>query len=463
MFENSVDLENCWNEAAPAIKEAVGDQEYATWFSRIFYDSQEEGTLVLRAGTKLVLDSAQKMFTQIIVSKVSEIAGTAINLKFVLRKNETPAPEQTRAAQKPEETSEAQAKVVKKDVKRSSDMLNPSYTFDSFVPGDNSVFAYNACKAISENPGGNYNPCLIYGGVGLGKTHLLQAIGNHLTQNSKLKVQYVTSENFMNDFINALNSKTPQQFKNKYRKVNVLLIDDIQYLENKESTQNEMFNTFNDLYDTGRQLVFTCDRPVSELKNITERLKNRFERGLNIDIQPPEFETRMAILRRKCKEKNYYITDEILSFVAENVKTNVRDLEACLTKLVAYGDLINKEITLDVAKELLKNSIKVNIDKSTTSVANIIKCVADYFAISPYDIKGKGKKKSVANARQIAMYLSRTETDFSLTEIGLEFGGKDHTTIIYAIQKIKSMLTIPNSETQAVVNEIKGILKAPKK
>ncbi len=465
MADNKVDLQECWNEAAPAIKTAVGDQDYATWFSRIFFDSHDEQTLTLRTSTKLVLDLAGKKFSDVIISKVSEIAGFTIGLKMVQKKEETKANAETPSPEKPArpaDTSQS-APQTPKNRNKTNDMLNPSYTFDSFVPGDNSVFAFNACKAISENPGGNYNPCLIYGGVGLGKTHLIQAIGNHLVQNTKLRVLYITSENFINEFINSVNSRTMQQFKNKYRRVNILLIDDIQFLENKKETQAELFNTFNDLYDTGRQIVFTCDRPVSELKDISDRLRNRFERGLSVDIQPPEYETRLAILRHKCVEKNFVIDDDILSYVAQNVQTNVRDLESCLTKLVAYSDLINKEITMEVAKELLKNSIRINIDRSTTSIAKIIKSVAEFFDISPYDIKGKSKKKSIASARQIAMYLARIQTDYSTTEIGIEFGGRDHTTIMYAIDKIKSQLTVPNSETQALINQLLTVIKAGNK
>ena len=462
MADDTLDLQECWNDAAPAIKAAVGDQDYSTWFSRLFFDSQDGNTLVLRTGTRLVLDSAQKNFSDIIISKVSEAAGTNIGLKMILKKSDAKLHQEE---QKPAvQDAASQVQPQKKESRtRGIEMLNPSYTFESFVPGENSVFAYNACKAISENPGGNYNPCLIYGGVGLGKTHLLQAIGNHIIQNTKLRVQYITSENFVNEFINSVNSRTMQQFKNKYRRVHVLLIDDIQFLENKKETQAELFNTFNDLYDTGRQIVFTCDRPVSELKDISDRLRNRFERGLSIDIQPPEYETRLAILRHKCAEKNIVISDDILGYVAQNVQTNVRDLEACLIKLVAYGDLINKEITMEVAKELLKNSIKINIDRSTTSVSHIIKCVAEYYGISPYDIKGKSKKKSIATARQIAMYLARMQTDYSTTEIGIEFGGRDHTTIMYAIEKIKSQLLVSNSETQAIINQLMTILKAGNK
>lgn len=468
------DLKECWEQVLPSLGENIGGQGSSMWFSKLFYDSEEEGALVLAAPTKMVMDYVLKHCHDTIAKAVSEAAGSKIQVRIVLKKRDgrpAPAPEEKAApaARPPQGAADAepQAQGAEADAKRPArsgpraiGMLNPSYTFESYVPGDNSLFAYNACKAISENPGGSYNPCLIYGGVGLGKTHLLQAIGNHLMDKTNLRIQYVTSENFINEFVSSVNTRTMQAFKNKYRRVHVLLIDDIQFLENKKETQAELFNTFNDLYDTGRQIVFTCDRPVSELKDISDRLRNRFERGLSVDIQPPEYETRLAILRHKCVEQSFAIGDGILSYVAQNVQTNVRDLEACLTKLVAYSKLIDKEITMDVAMELLKNSVRINIDKSTNSVATIIKAVADFFDLSPYDIKGKSKKKSISNARQIAMYLSRTETDYSTTEIGLEFGGRDHTTIMYAIEKIRSRLSVPNNEIQPLINQIMTVLKA---
>lgn len=460
MADETVSLEEYWNDAATAIKEALGESDYATWFSRVHYDSSSEDVLRLKASSTYVLETVSARYSDIITQKVSECAGFPVRIEFTLKKSEPSPKKEPRKEEQSPVLAPAQTPSKKEGRARGSEMLNPAYTFDSFVPGENSLFPFSACRAIAENPGGSYNPCLIYGGVGLGKTHLLQAIGNQIVQNSKLKVLYVTSENFVNEYINAVNTKTTVQFKNKYRRTNVLLMDDIQFLENKDQSQTELFNAFNDLYDSGRQLVFTSDRPVSELKNITERLRNRFARGLNVDIQPPEYETRMAILRRKAQEKNFHMEEDVLDYVAQNVKSNVRDLEACLTRLVAYSELIGRPVTLEVAREQLKNSISVSIDRSTASVANIIKCVAEFYGISPYDIKGKSKKKSIAGARQIAMYLARKQTDFSTTEIGTEFGGRDHTTIMYAIQKVESALTVPNSETQAVINRIMTIIKA---
>jgi len=338
-------------------------------------------------------------------------------------------------------------------------MFNPSYTFESFVPGDNSSFAYSACMAIAKNPGSAYNPCLLYGGVGLGKTHLIQSIGNYIRKNTKLKVVYVTAENFTNEYIQSINENKSQQFKNKYRKVSVLLIDDIHFLQNKNETQNELFNTFNDLYDTGRQIVFTCDRPVEELKNISDRLRSRFERGLNIDLLPPDYETRVAILRKKCQEKNVEFSSEVIDYIASNISSNVRALESCLTKLIAYCQLLNKDISLDIAKEQLRHIISSNNDTSGISIDLIIKAVSNYFNVSPYDIKGKNKNQSIVLPRQIAMYLCRKLTDFSTTEIGYEFGGKNHTTVMYNVQKVEARLKSSEKEINNIIEKLETQIK----
>jgi chromosomal replication initiator protein len=255
-----------------------------------------------------------------------------------------------------------------------------------------------------------------------------------------LKVVYVTAEMFTNEFIQAISDKKTNSFKNKYRKVDVLLIDDIHFLQGKDSTQEELFHTFNNLYDTNKQLVFTCDRPISELKDLTARLRSRFERGLNVDLQPPNYETRMAILRLKCEEKNSYMSDDVLDYISRNINTNVRDLEASLTKLIAYSDLLGQEITLDIAKEQLKTSYPIINANQALSIDTIIKVVAEYFNISPYDIRGKKRTKSLVQPRQIAMYIARHITDFSTTEIGNDFGGRDHTTVMHAIQRIEGLI-----------------------
>ncbi|MGD1823283.1 MAG: chromosomal replication initiator protein DnaA [Pleomorphochaeta sp.] len=336
--------------------------------------------------------------------------------------------------------------------------LNERYTFDSFIMGDNTSLAYNVSCAIAKEPGIAYNPCLIYGGVGLGKTHLLQSIGNYIiNNNNRLKVIYVTAEKFTNEFINSLESNTKiNQFKNKYRKVDVLLIDDVHFLQRKQGIQEELFHTFNDLYETRRQMVFTCDRPINELKSMTDRLKSRFSRGINVDLRPPEYETKVKILRVKNEEKNNILNNEIIDYLCQNINTNVRDLEAAFTKLSAFNSFTNTKLTLDKTKELIGPTIlSEQANLKNLSVDKIIRATAEYFELTSFEIKGKKRNKKIVNARQIAIYLSRELTDYSTTEIGYDFG-KDHTTIMHAIEKIETL----NSTSQEVKKNIESIRKS---
>jgi len=341
---------------------------------------------------------------------------------------------------------------------RKHNELRIDYTFENFVVGDNNSFAANASIAISKNPGTAYNPCLIYGGVGLGKTHLIQSIGNYVYNNyEKIRVVYVTAETFTNEFIQAIRDGKNHQFKNRYRNVDVLLIDDIHFLQSKDQTQEELFHTFNALYDSNKQMVFTCDRPVSELKHLTDRLRSRFERGLNVDLQPPDYETRYAILKRKTEEKRAAIDEKVIELISKNITTNVRDLEAALTKLIAYSDILNKKITVDIAQEQLKDVFS-SPKQSNITIEIIQRAVGDYFNLSPYDLRGKKRTKAIAFPRQIAMYITREITEYSTTEVGLEFGGRDHTTVMHACQRIESrMQTDPYLEPtiQRLIRQIK--------
>lgn len=342
-----------------------------------------------------------------------------------------------------------------KDKRKKESNLNPRYTFDSFIMGDNTSLAYNVSLAISKEPGITYNPCLIYGGVGLGKTHLLQSIGNSIITNKHLKVLYVTAENFTNEFINSLDNKAKiNQFKNKYRKVDVLLIDDIHFLQNKQGIQEELFHTFNDLYETKRQMVFTCDRPIQELKSMTDRLKNRFSRGINVDLRPPEYETKVKIIRVKNSEIEYKLSDSVIDYLSQNINTNVRDLEAAFNKLAAFSKFTQTNITLDKAKELIDPDIINFIPSQNISVDKIIRATADFYQLTYYDIKSKKRNKKIVTARQIAMYLSRELTSFSTTEIGYYFD-RDHTTIMHAIEKIEKL----KSAEKEIENSLKQIKK----
>lgn len=341
--------------------------------------------------------------------------------------------------------------------------LTERYTFDSFIYGDNTTFTYNVAYAIAKNPGITYNPCLIYGGVGLGKTHLLQSIGNYICTNSKrLTVIYVTAETFTNEFISALKKNQIGAFKSKYRKVDVLLVDDIHFLQNKESTQEELFHTFNDLYETKRQMVFTCDRPLSELKNITDRLLSRFGRGMNIDLKPPTYETKFAILSKKSHEQNLELDGVVIDYLCLNINTNVRDLEAALMKLGAFAKFTKSKISLEKAQDLIPPSAKqLEQENVNFTVDEIIRATAEYYELYHYDLKSKKRTRKFVIPRQIAIYISRDLTDLSTTEIGSDFS-RDHTTIMHAIDKIE-IASKTNLQIQKDIRDIEVKLKTMKR
>ncbi|MDR1956281.1 MAG: chromosomal replication initiator protein DnaA [Treponema sp.] len=318
--------------------------------------------------------------------------------------------------------------------------LGEQYTFEKYIIGENNSFAANAAMAISRNLGTAYNPFLIYGGVGLGKTHLMQAIGHYIHARGEVKIIYTTAESFTNEFIQAVRENRMAAFKNKYRFIDLLLIDDIHFFENKWETQEELFFTFNSLYDANKQIVFTCDRPVSELKKITERLKSRFERGLNVDLQPPNYETRYAILVSKAQDRKLAVPDEVIALISKKISTNIRDLEAALTKLIAYAELVGKPITVDITQQLLKDAFAAPKQHTAMPIETILTIVADYFKLSPADLKGKKRSKTIAVPRQLAMYICREITQFSTTEIGQTFGGRDYSTVIHSCQKTEDQL-----------------------
>ena len=331
--------------------------------------------------------------------------------------------------------------------------LNSIYTLDNFIPGDNSRYAYNIAKAIAANPASEYNPFLIYSNVGLGKTHLAEAIGNRIVQTLKYKVTYVTCEYFINEFMKSIRTNTVEQYKNIYRNVDVLIIDDVQFLEGRGETQNALFNIFNSLKDSNKQMIFTSDRPVSAIKEFLPRLSTRLNSGVVADLQPPSFETKVAILKNKCIQKNINVDDNILFYISENIQSNVRDLEACLNRLIAFVKEMNEPLTLENSKKILKDLIFESKDKSNITMEKIIKAVADYFNISTSDIRGTKKSKSINEPRHIAFYLSYILTECSTTEIGIYFGNRDHSTILHSINKIKN-----NIKTDSVLNETVTIL-----
>lgn len=341
--------------------------------------------------------------------------------------------EQSEANQKNESSS--------KTVKRQHPLLDENYTFDNFVPGENSRYAFEASLAASKNPGKNYNPILIYGGSGLGKTHLMEAVGNYIySQTPEKKIAYITSESLMNEFTSAIRERTMDKFTKKYRNLDVFLLDDIQFLERSEKLQDEVFCIFNDIHKRKGQLVFTCDRPLSEVKGLDERLSSRFGWGLKIDIKIPDYETRKAILEKKLFVMNKIIPSEVVDYIASNIQTNVRELESCLTKCLGYAEIVGKPLTLEIVQEQLQDSIQTN--SGIITIELIQKTVAEHYQLSVADLKGNSRAKKIVTPRQIAMYICRDITEYSLQNIGDEFGGKDHSSVMHSIDKIETMLRV---------------------
>jgi chromosomal replication initiator protein len=451
-----------WDEIINQAKTELGEHEFAMWFN-IQYDSSTETSINIRVPSSFYKDQLVRQYQKYLEDKLFELMGKRITIAFVVVKPTTTDDGSAQASMQEDKPKEEAHPRVKEKESLNRDrgkhpQLRADYTFENFVIGDNNGFASNAALAISKNPGTSYNPFLIYGGVGLGKTHLMQSIGNRVwIESPKMKVICITAEEFTNEFIQSIHDKTTQNFKNKYRYVDVLLIDDIHFLQNKLGSQEELFHTFNALYDANKQMVFTCDRPVSELKNLSDRLRSRFERGLNVDLQPPNFETRCAILKKKIEAGRIPVPDEVIEIIAKNISTNVRDLEAALTKLVAYAELVHKEINLEIAQNQLKDVFSQSKHGNVT-IDNILRVVADYYKLSYNDLKGKKRTKNIAFPRQIAMYIARDITEYSTTELGFEFGGRDHTTVMHACQKIEERLKLdPNLEStiQALVRAIK--------
>jgi len=454
-----------WDEVIRQFKDELNTTAFSMWIGLMEYEKSSETSVVVAVPSQFAEDQIKQRYKKAIEKKFFELSGKNLILEFVVKQKKNEEAE-TKEAEKDAGAAKTQKNNTKKEPHPS---LNAEYAFDNFVVGANNTFAANVAGVAAKNPGKSYSPVLIYGGVGLGKTHLMQAIGNQIWAETNLKLIYITAENFTNEFIQSLNDKTPQKFKNKYRSADVLLIDDIHFLQNKESTQEELFYTFDALYNSYKQIVFTCDRPISELKNLTERLRSRFERGLNVDLQPPKYEMRRAILEKKlayihdqsCSKITSLIPQEVIDLIAQNVETNVRDLESCLTKIIAYAELVESKVTLEIAQQQLRDKFSSS-QPSNISIDVIQRVVADDFNISLVDIKGKKRTKNVTLPRQIAMYIAQEITEFSTTELGIEFGGKDHTTVMHSCQKIREAILTDSkldSKIQYLIKTVKDYKK----
>ena len=430
-------LQEKWDDILNYLKKEheISDVSFNTWLLPLKLYSYENDTLYLLVPEKEFLTYVKKKYSRLLQITIEEITGISCEVAFIAEDDMTrkePEPEQSSLiGQTSQEVSLAAIQNAN---------LNPRYTFDTFVVGANNNLAHAASLAVAESPGEVYNPLFIYGGVGLGKTHLMHSIAHFILKNNpKAKILYVTSEKFTNELIDAIRNKnntTTTEFREKYRNNDVLLIDDIQFIIGKESTQEEFFHTFNTLYEAKKQIIISSDKPPKEIETLEERLRSRFEWGLTVDIQSPDYETRMAILRKKEEMEGYNIDNEVIKYIATNIKSNIRELEGALTKIVALSKLgTNREITIELAEEALKDLISPNAAKEVTP-ESIIQVVCDHFGITPLDIASQKRSRDIVIPRQIVMYLCRDMTDTPLQTIGKYMGGRDHTTIIHGSEKI---------------------------
>ena len=442
--------ENIWKNCLKDIAGHMSPQHFSTWFGPIKALDGENGTLELEVPNRFFLEWIKEHYLLLIKEVIKKVSDQEVHLNWRLndeqQQDRGPAAKKTAAAVKAAPRS--------KPGKPTGLSLNHKYTFDNFVIGKANEFAHAACLAVASSPASKYNPLFIYGCVGLGKTHLLQAIGHKVLENNPdAKVCYYTSERFMNDFINYVGRQKMADFRGKFRNVDMLLIDDIQFWGGKERTQEEFFHTFNTLYEAHKQIVVTSDKFPKDIDGIEERLRSRFEWGLVADIQPPDTETKIAILRKKAKNEGVKIPDDVAEWLAIVSSTNVRELEGFLNRIIAVSSLTNKDITLPMSKEALKNLLKEK-DEKILSIDEIQKEVASYYNVKFAELKSKRRHKVIALPRQVAMYISRTNGKYSFPEIGHSFGGKDHSTAIHAVKKIEKELK-ENPELKYAVKSIK--------
>ena len=437
-----------WNEILNTVKteHEISDVSFDTWMRPLeVFGIVDNKLYILVPSEQMALSYISKKYYLPLKVAIAEITGTEYEIEFIL-------PEQAKKLH----TTKA-PKASSAPVGSDNSNLNPNYTFDTFVVGNNNRFAQSAALAVAESPGEAYNPLYIYGGPGLGKTHLMHSIGHFiLEQKPDTKVIYVTSEEFTNEVIESIrngNASSMTKFRDKYRKVDVLMIDDIQFIIGKESTQEEFFHTFNALQTQGKQIILTSDKPPKEMETLEERIRSRFEWGLMADIGVPDYETRMAILRKKAESDNFNINDEILNYIANNIKSNIRELEGALNKLLAYNNLVHTEITMDIAQKELQNIITPDKPKEITPQL-IIEVVSEHFQISLDQMISKNRSSDIAKPRQIAMYLCKNMTDIPLDTIGSLLGGRDHSTIIHGIKKISEEYET-NETTKSLIETIK--------
>jgi chromosomal replication initiator protein len=422
--------ETLWNEVAGRLKGALNETTYRTWFAEAEGAELSDDAFVLGVPNDFTREWIEGHFLGLIGAAVRDVTGQERRVALSVTER-IPAATAPVVAEAPKQAGAGSV----------DSGMNPKYTFDLFVIGSSNRFAHAAALAVAEAPAQAYNPLFIYGGTGLGKTHLMQAIAQYVAEHSSdLSVRYVTSETFMNDFINSLRDKRIEGFKQRYRTYDLLLVDDVQFFEHKERIQEEFFHTFNSLYEAGSQIVMSSDRPPRDIATLEERLRSRFEWGLITDVQPPDLETRIAILRKKVKTDGIHVPDpQVLSFIASRISTNIRELEGALTRVVAFSSLTGRALSVELAEDVLKDVFPTG-EAAEVSIRRIQELVSERFQLTMDELCGDKRSQNIVYPRQVAMYLSRELTDSSLPKIGKEFGGRDHTTVIHATSKIARLI-----------------------
>lgn len=441
-------LQNLWTTILKMIEPNVPKPSFETWLKPTSASSFKDNTLFIEAPNDFFRDWLETKYASMIKDAIKQLLNEEVELSFVI-----PAA----AALEPVAAEIPQVTIPHQEDPLIS-ALNPKYTFDSFVVGEGNRFAHAASLAVSEAPGKAYNPLFVYGGVGLGKTHMMHAVGHYVKQHHPLmRVVYITTEKFANEIIDAIQFKRTGTFRERYRNVDLLLVDDIQFLAGKQSTQEEFFHTFNTLYESGKQIIISSDRPPKEIPTLEDRLRSRFEWGLITDIQAPDLETRIAILRKKAGAENWRIPNEVIVHIANQIQSNIRELEGALIRVIAYSSLQGEEVTLDLANEALKELLSSSKARQI-SIASIQQVVAAYYQLDLADMKAKKRTRDITLPRQVAMYLSRTLTDMSLPRIGDEFGGRDHTTVMHACDRINEMIK-DDSSFERTIRELTRRIK----
>ena len=438
-----------WDQVLSRVEGQVGKHSFSTWFKPTSLLTDAGNSLSIRVPNLLFVEWLPKHYSVVLSEALREVGRADAKLVFVPDAAGATAEDTRPSGFVPVKTSGPAARPVEHEAEPDvtdnsptvgprAGSLIPRYTFDSFIVGPSNQFAHAACRAVAETPSRSYNPLFIHGGVGLGKTHLMHAIGHYVVQHHPaLSLLYISSERFMNEMINAVRFDRILDFRSRYRSVDVLLVDDIQFVSGKEGTQNEFFHTFNALHDAQKQIVISSDRPPHEIPALEERLRSRFEWGLIADINPPDIETKAAILKKKAEGEAVPLPDSVAMYMASRIKTNIRELEGSLIRLIAYASLTSKPLTIELAQDVLKNVL--DHDEKAVTIEQIQKFVADYYQLKLSELKSRNNSKSVAMPRQVAMYLCKTLTHASLPEIGRSFGGKHHSTVIHSIKKVEDL------------------------